>query len=282
MRTMSRLSVALSTLLLVVASFAAPKNIIIMIGDGMGPDIVAAAGAYKYGTAYHQFGGDKYLTLETLANHRYVTTFSNEGKGYDFTWADGDRNYPMKGATDSAAAATALATGVKTYNKGIGVDPQKQPLINELQVAQRQGRKTGVITTVPFSHATPAGFSVHNPERDDYQGIAHELFFTIKPDVVMGAGNPDAVKDATKAYQYISKEDWDTIKSGKSAYTLVQSREEFQKLATTPSTTPVLGAFRNQSNLAYCKADRQSADPALPTLAEMADGTLNCLDGNNG
>ncbi|HEX2949804.1 MAG TPA: alkaline phosphatase, partial [Armatimonadota bacterium] len=97
-----------------------------------------------------------------------------------------------------------------------------------------------------------------------------------------GAGNPDAVKDATKAYQYISKEDWDTIKSGKSAYTLVQSREEFQKLATTPSTTPVLGAFRNQSNLAYCKADRQSADPALPTLAEMAGGTLNCLDGNNG
>ena len=281
MQRLMRLSWIIWALLLALAVGAAPKHVILMIGDGMGPDIVAAAGAYKFGPAYHRFGGEKRLSLELPSNHRYVMTYSADGKGYDFTWAGGDANYPTTHATDSAAAATALATGVKTFDRGIGVDVRRNPLINVVQRVQQAGGKTGVITSVPFDHATPAGFAAHNPNRDDYTGLGHEMIFVTRPTVLMGAGNPDAATDPAKAYQYLTREDWDAVQGGKTAYKLVQSREEFKQLATVPPTGPVLGLFRNQNCLVYRNADGAAADPALPTLAEMTAGTLHCLESDN-
>ena len=72
--------------LLATSLWAAPRNVILMIGDGMGMDTVIAAGAYKYGNAYHRLGGDQRLAMETLSDFYYCTTFSASGPGYDFTW----------------------------------------------------------------------------------------------------------------------------------------------------------------------------------------------------
>lgn len=277
----TRILPVLCALLLAAAVFGAPKNIILMIGDGMGPDSVYAAGAYKYGTAYHQFGGKELLVLETLAQQLYVTTYSADGKGYDATWNGGDREYVKRAATDSAAAATAMACGVKTYNAAIGVDMQKQPVASIIELAQQRGMKTGVISSVPFSHATPAAFAAHEANRNSYTAIAHDMLFEVQPDVVMGAGNPDVVPDG-KGFTYLTKEDWGTLKAGKTPYQVIEAREDFVKLATNPATGKVFGLFRNVNCMTYCKADRKAADPALPTLAEMAAGTLATLDNPQG
>jgi len=267
--------------ILLSAAFAAPKNVILMIGDGMGPDSVYAAGAYKFGKDYHLFGGNKMLAMETLQHHLYTTTYSSEGQGYDLTWAGGNKDYVKTHATDSAAAATALATGVKTYDTAIGVDPQKQPLMNIVEIAKQRGMKTGVISSVPFSHATPAGFAAHNESRNNYTALAHDMIFNVRPDVIMGAGNPEGAA-AGKEYEYITQADWKALRDGDTPYALIQDREAFQRLATEPRVGKVFGAFRNHNCLKYCNADRAAADPTLPTLAEMSEGTLQALDNPKG
>jgi len=267
--------------LLLSAAFAAPKNIILMIGDGMGPDSVYAAGAYKYGNDYHFFGGKERMVMETPANHLYATTYSSNGNGYDFGWAGGNRDYVKTRATDSAAAATALATGVKTYDAAIGVDNDKRPLTGILEIAKARGMKTGVISSVPFSHATPAAFAAHNENRNNYTAITHDMIYNVQPDVIMGAGHPDGAAEG-KEYEYITEADWAALRGGYTPYALIQDRAEFQKLVTEPRVGKVFGAFRNHFCLKYCNADRAAADPNLPTLAEMAEGTLQTLDNPKG
>ena len=274
------LFLALCAVLLSVA-FAAPKNVILMIGDGMGPDSVYAAGAYRFGQDYHRFGGNEKLAMEALADALYCTTYSTNGHGYDFTWAGGNKDYVKTRATDSAAAGTALATGVKTYDAAIGVDPQKRPLTTIVEIAHKRGMKTGVISSVPFSHATPAAFAAHNENRSNYTAITHDMIFNMQPDVIMGAGHPDGAA-AGKEHEYIAKTDWNALRGGETPYALLQDRAEFQRLATEPRVGKVFGAFRNHNCLKYCNADRAAADPNLPTLAEMAEGSLQVLDNPKG
>ncbi|HEY3377072.1 MAG TPA: alkaline phosphatase [Armatimonadota bacterium] len=267
---------ALFFLWLAVATVAAPKNVILMIGDGMGPVIVSATGAYLYGNDYHAFGGQKKLTMETLAGHYYATTYSTSGKGYDFTWQGGSKEYPKAAPTDSAASATALATGVKTYNGAIDVDGKQQPLVSIAALARQAGMKVGVITSVFFFDATPACFAAHNTGRGNAIPITHEMLMVSQPDVLMGAGNPNSAEPA-KAFTNISKEDWTAVTTGQTPYQLVQDRADFQALIAKPATGKVLGLFRNTYALKACNADGKSADPTLPTLTEMTQGTLNAL-----
>lgn len=110
-------------------------------------------------------------------------------------------NFP---ATDSASAATALSTGYKT-NKGTlawlpkdatgaypALDKGKLKTIAEM-MREKKGASIGVVSTVPFSHATPAGFVTHNTSRYDYHGITNEILNTTKPDVVIGGGHPNFI-----------------------------------------------------------------------------------------
>jgi len=187
-----RLLFVIGLTLLAAALWAAPRNVILMVGDGMGSDIVAAAGAYQYGARYHTFGGDQRLVLETLTGRYYTTTHSTNGAGYDFTWEDGSPEYPKKNATDSAAAATALATGVKTYNGAINMDDQRRPLVAITALARQSGLKIGVVASVRFYDATPACFAAHNVNRGNATAITHEMLMVTQPDVLMGAGDPDS------------------------------------------------------------------------------------------
>jgi alkaline phosphatase len=92
--------------------------------------------------------------------------------------------------TDSAAAATAMGTGYKTYNNAIGWSDMDQPLTNVHQLFKSLGKATGAITSVPWSHATPAGMVAHNRSRNDYFGVAREMVERSGMDVIMGAGHP--------------------------------------------------------------------------------------------
>ena len=103
-----------------------------------------------------------------------------------------------------------MATGSKTYNGAIGVDPNLKALPNLTEDFEAKGKSTGVITSVELSHATPAAFVVHDPDRSNYSGIANQMIKESRIDVIMGAGNPlyndDSVKRSTVEadhYQFV-------------------------------------------------------------------------------
>ena len=137
-----------------------PKNIILMIGDGMGLAHVYAAMTANRG---HLF----------LENFKYI--------GFSKTYSSDDY------ITDSAAGATALSSGIKTYNGGIGVDPNKKQVTNIRELAEQKGLKTGLVSTSAITHATPAGFIAHTDSRGNYEEIAAQ-FLSTDIDVFIGGG----------------------------------------------------------------------------------------------
>jgi alkaline phosphatase len=110
--------------------------------------------------------------------------------GYNPAIAWKDTAFLKRNCTESAAAATTLATGFKTYNNSIGMSVDHDSLVNLVQWAKSMGKSAGVVTTVEFSHATPAGFVAHQLMRTSYRQIAAEMLLDSRCDVIMGCGNP--------------------------------------------------------------------------------------------
>ena len=201
------------------------RHVIFFIGDGMSAETEVAASRYLYGR-------DNGLAWQGLPTRAYVATWDvnaynarareagrppyrrssfDPAIGYDVK-ANGAKplagpgvveRFPPGPATDSASAATALATGHKTDSGNIAWQPGDPPdgrlttIAEELR--ERAGAAIGVISTVPFSHATPASFVSHNPSRSAYYtglkgykgvGIADEIILETKPDVVIAGGSP--------------------------------------------------------------------------------------------
>jgi alkaline phosphatase len=110
---------------------------------------------------------------------------------------------PDEAVTDSAAAATAFATGHKTFNGGVGVDAWGKPVRTLLEDARRQGKATGLVTTSQVTDATPAAYAAHVKDRAQQSEIARQFLEDSKPDVILGggedfwypAGNPGALPD---------------------------------------------------------------------------------------
>jgi alkaline phosphatase len=121
-------------------------------------------------------------------------------------------------ATDSASAATALGTGFKTDSGNIAWrtgDPAIGKLTTIAEMYRNQKKAAiGVVSTVPFTHATPASFASHNVNRNNYQAIAQEIITSVQPDVVIGGGHP-AFNDPTGANPnlYIGAAEYTTLKS---------------------------------------------------------------------
>jgi alkaline phosphatase len=159
-----------------------PKNVIVMLADGRGFNHLLAASYYEAGKADSQ--------ICTNFPVKYAMSTYSYYCNYDPSLAWSDFEYVKTCFTDSAAAATAMATGFKTYDAAIGVNVDGNPVTNVLEAAEQRGKSTGVITSVPISHATPAGFVAHNTNRDDYGGVAREMISLSAADVIMGAGHP--------------------------------------------------------------------------------------------
>lgn len=144
-----------------VDGVSVPVNqVILMIGDGNGLAQISAG----------LFANGNELNLTQLKNMGLVKTQAAD----DFT-------------TDSAAGATAYATGVKTNNRALGVDPTGRPLENLPDILEAYGFNSGIITTDQVTGATPAAFYAHHAERDDAAEIAAYLL-TSKLDLFIGGG----------------------------------------------------------------------------------------------
>ncbi|MEW6218683.1 MAG: alkaline phosphatase [Thermodesulfobacteriota bacterium] len=214
------------------------KNIILFIGDGMQLEHEIAASRYlhgrDFGLAWHDLGYRAAVTTwdVTTYNARAATLgaapYSPESFeptiGYDPALG-GKRPFPadttgsdayflttMK-ATDSASAATAWATGHKTDDGNIAWlpgDPEGGALrtIAEL-VREDKHRSIGVVSTVPFTHATPAAHVSHNVSRNNYLAIADEIIRDVQPEVVIGGGFP-----ASGNFRYLSESLYQEVKEG--------------------------------------------------------------------
>ncbi|AEE24122.1 Alkaline phosphatase [Glaciecola sp. 4H-3-7+YE-5] len=196
-----------------------PKNVIMVVGDGMGP---------AYTTAYRYFADDK-NTLDVEQ-----TVFDRMLVGMASTYPARISGY----VTDSAAGATALATGVKSYNGAIAVNVDKKPVSTVLEWAKEHGMKTGVAVTSQINHATPAGYSAHNESRKNYDQIADSYFdekindhFVL--DVMLGGG-----------WDYFIRDDRNLVAEFKKAG--YQYVDNIAHLKTANSKQPLLGLFAEQ------------------------------------
>lgn len=171
----------------------APKNIIIMIGDGMGFQHIKASEFFR-GDTKSEFWSQFSVQLSASTFPAKLKSEINSGYNPELAWKS--MGYVMSGFTESAAAGTALATGVKTKNDYIGIDVNQIPLLNLTQLAKQHKKSAGIVTSVPFSHATPAAFGAHNITRKNYGEIAFEMLVQSQLDVLMGAGHPLYSNDA--------------------------------------------------------------------------------------
>ena len=140
-----------------------------MIGDGLGLNDITICN--KFSDFKFDFG----LVLDQLKNKGFATTKS----------ASSD-------VTDSAASATALATGTKTANGMVGQDMQGKDLKNISEIARECGKKVGIVTSDSVLGATPSGFTVHNESRHNKDELARS-FMRFKPDLLIGNGYSDFI-----------------------------------------------------------------------------------------
>jgi len=199
-----------------VTTYSAPKNIIMIIGDGMGP---------AYTTAYRYFKDDpKTSNVENTVFDRHLVGMSS-------TYPDTEHHY----VTDSAASATALSSGIKTYNGAIGVDMDKNAVETVLERAKSLGKKTGIVVTSQINHATPASYLTHNESRHNYNEIADSFLDNgIKADLYLGGG-----------WKYFIREDRNLVNEFKEkGFTYVDT---YQALETITESKPLLGLFGDSS-----------------------------------
>ncbi len=239
-----------------------PKNVILLIMDGTSSDAVTLSRWYKGSS----------LALDEIV-------------------VGGVRTYSDASAiTDSAAAGTAMATGYKTLADRIGMIPlngQKRsvPTKTVLEAAKEMGYATGVVATSPVQHATPAAFTSHVEDRDQFGDIGEQQVYQ-GLDVVLGGGKAwlqpqqeGKVRDDNGMLKTkeISREDGEdligVIKDN--GYSYVEDREQLFSLKTPAK---LWGAFANE-DLAY-EFDRVALHPKQPSLSDMTSKAIDVLSQN--
>ncbi len=211
-------------------------SIILMIGDGMGFEQVKLGRWVEKGITTN-------FTMENLHLKLNVSTVN----------IDGD-------TTDSAAAATAMATGKKVQNKVLSVDENGTILTTMLEIAQEMGKATGVVTTTSIQHATPAGFMTHVTSRYLTAEISRQIIEEANVDVLLGGGDSDFTVE-----QYLIMET--------NNYTIVRDKAA---LIAAP-IGKLMGIFAD-GHLPY----EQERDLALtPSLAQMTRKAIEILDQNS-
>jgi alkaline phosphatase len=214
------------------------RNVIFCIGDGMGINQVTLAGS-----TVADPGGKLYL--ERLPVSGLVRTYSADSR-----------------VTDSAAAGTALACGIKTKNGMIGMTPDEQAYCSILEAAKAKGMATGLVVTCTMSHATPASFGSHVKSRKLEPAIAEQLLDN-RINVLFGGGRkyflPQSDPNSGR------KDDINLIARAQEAgYTYVQTAAELAKA----NDDHVLGLFQ---------LDALTTGAAEPSLAKLTRKAIRVL-----
>jgi alkaline phosphatase len=220
---------------------APPRSVIFMIPDGCGPAAVTLA----------RLVAGRPLSLDSILVGA-VETHSSDSH-----------------VTDSAAGGTAYATGEKTHNRMIGVDPEGRPVGTLLEAAEAHGMATGLVTTAPLTDATPAAFAAHVSRRTMQDEIAAQML-AHGVEVLLGGGwrhwRPESLGGARQDGHDLPAEA--RRRGGLVAYTRAE--------LAAAHATPLLGLFgERQVDL---EADRDTL--LEPSLDEMTAKALELLGGH--
>ena len=264
------------------------RNVILLIGDGMGDSEITIARNY-------QVGANGRLAMDTLPLTGAYTTYAVQ---------QSDPSKPDY-VTDSAASGTGWATGHKSYNGAISVLPDGKPVPTVLELAKKNGYRTGNVTTAELQDATPAVLASHVIQRDckgpqsmtkcaanDLKnggaGSIAEQMVQTRADITLGGGKQyfDQTVQAGK-YQGLSV--WQQAQT--QGYTLVTDADGLAALPSNPKG-PVLGAFgKNNLDLEWvgptptttgtastaCQVNT-ARTASQPHLSQMAGKALDVLD----
>ncbi len=247
---------------------AGTRNVILFIGDGFG------ATQTSLGVQYARLIENRELNIESLMR-------------------DGNTGYSLplpfdSIVTDSAAAATQLATGQTVRNETLGLNPDGYPIQTILEWSHERGLGTGLVTNMRITHATPAAFAIHQGSRyDSEQSLMDDLLQEGDVDVLLGGGARSLVPAGTLAsdtFPGIPKEldddsnredelNWAEEMAGR-GYAIVSDAASLLEAAS--HATKLLGVF-SASHFPYVLDGRQMNLSTVPTLAEMTSAALEAL-----
>lgn len=236
------------------APTSGPKYIFLFIGDGMGKNHVAAAELYA-ATPEAAAAGVAPLRFPGFPARGEISTSNKYGL-----------------TTDSAAAATALASGRKTANGVINMNPSgtlRYEIITDL--AKAAGRRVGVVTSVSLNHATPAGFYAFSGARGDYYEIAAQLAAR-QFDYFGGGGLLSPRGDDGKRPDAFSL-------AAENGFTVARTKAAFAALAPGVGRAIAVGERLDGSQALPYAADRAPGDLAL---ADFVAKGIELLDGEGG
>ncbi|WP_042224367.1 alkaline phosphatase [Oceanobacillus manasiensis] len=219
------------------------ENVIYMIPDGFNAD---------YAKNYRLFKGEDAVWDEHMKG-MYTTHSANSN------------------ITDSAAAGTAMATGVKTNNGMISLSPEGEELETILEASQEQGMSTGLVATSTITHATPAVFASHVESRNNETEIARQMVEN-EVDVMLGGGKNNFLPKSMGGNQ----EDVNVLEDAKDrGYTLVETRKQLksQNDIALNKGDKLLGLFADDALTDELARDKD----AQPSLAEMTEVAIEIL-----
>ncbi len=254
------------------------RNVILMIGDGMGPQQLGLLFAYARHVKSSQMP-ERRAAIELMSNQGKIGLVRTNPHGVL--------------VVDSAAAATQLATGARAGSEMIGVDYQGNTAKTVLEIARESGRSTGLVSDTRMTHATPAAFAAHQRHRSLENEIAVDMLGN-KVDVLMSGGLrhwvPQAVnKRDSAAYMalaqmiggvfdpYSKREDnRNLLLEARGDYQLVFDRSAMERV----TDGRILGLFANSEMLDALSERRTIASGVRtePTLVEMAEKSLEILN----
>lgn len=229
------------------------KNIIVIVSDGM-----------SIGTLNMT---DIYLNRKTGKGSNWLQLYKDK----KVSRAMMDMASASSIVTDSAAASSSWGSGFRVKNGSLNIGVNGEEYLPIWQKFKKAGKMAGCVTTVPITHATPAGFCIASKSRNSQESIA-EMYLDLKFDIMMGGGNnyfsSESRKDKRDMYQEFAAK----------GFSVVKNKSE---MLACDNSKPILGVFHNDG-LPYSK-DRESSKElteSIPTLAEMTARAISKMKNN--
>ena len=229
------------------------KNIIFMVSDGMSTGTLNMA--------------DLYLNRKTGKGSNWLQLYKDQRVNRALM----DTASASSIVTDSSAGSSSWGGGVRVNNGSLNVGPNGEIHMPIWQKFKKAGKMAGCVTTVPITHATPAGFCVNSKSRNAQEDIA-EQYLELGFDIMMGGGNnyfsADIRKDKKDVYASYKAKGWQVARTR-------------QEMMAADNSKPILGVFADDG-LPYSidRANDKTLTDTTPTLAEMAQKAIDRMKGN--
>ncbi len=229
------------------------KNIIFMVSDGMSSGTLNMA--------------DLYLNRKNGKGSNWLQLYKDQR----ISRALMDTASASSIVTDSSAASSAWGGGVRVNNGALNIGPNGELHLPIWQKFKKAGKMAGCVTTVPITHATPAGFCVNSKSRNAQEDIA-EQYSQLGFDVMMGGGNnyfsAGLRKDKKDVYAFYKAKGWQVARNRK-------------EMLAADNSKPILGVFADDG-LPYSidRANDKTLTDTIPTLAEMAQKAIDRMKGH--